>query len=124
MNDLENVGNKLKRMFARINKNTENDISVFLALANDKTHSKTLLFDAFDREKMTYYDYVNELISILNTSCAQTDKNGELTFSAKALLDAIVIFSIMWYIDKPENKENFNKCLQFYLDKQSKNNEA
>ena len=66
----------------------------------------------------SFYDYVEAIVHALNTSCAQTDDNGELTESARALLEALINFIVMWYIDNPENEQRFENCLQFYLNQE------
>lgn len=132
MNKLEIIGEGLKDLFDKLEENKEtsfatgdiNNAPVFVAMANDKESGKTLFFDAYDRNLLSYYDYVRALVHMLNTSCAQKEENGEISLSAHALLESIINFAAMWCVDNPENKEKFDNCIKFYLDKQSKDSKA
>ena len=125
MDRLEIIGDALVKLANKIEKNKETSLklkeevkpSIFFAIGTDRENGKTLFFDAYDRKNVGFYDYVGSIVHAFNTACAQTDDNGELTESAKALLEALINFMVMWYIDKPENEERFKNCLQFYLDR-------
>lgn len=132
MNKLEIIGEGLKDLFDKLEENKEtsfatddkNNAPIFVAMADDKESGKTLFFDAYDRDLLSYYDYVGALVHMLNASCAQKEENGEISLSAHALLEAIINFTVMWCIDNPENQKRFDDCMKFYLDKQSKDSEA
>ena len=125
-NRLEIIGDALVKLAKKIEKNEETSLkvkecvkpSVFLAIGTDRENGKTLFFDSYDRQNIGFYDYVEAIVHALNTSCAQTDDNGELTESARALLEALINFIVMWYIDNPENEQRFENCLQFYLNQE------
>ena len=125
-NRLEIIGDALVKLAKKIEKNEETSLkvkegvkpSVFLAIGTDRENGKTLFFDSYDRQNIGFYDYVEAIVHALNTSCAQTDDNGELTEAARALLEALINFIVMWYIDNPENEQRFENCLQFYLNQQ------
>ena len=125
-NRLEIIGDALVKLAKKIEKNEETSLkvkegvkpSLFFAIGTDRENGKTLFFDSYDRQNIGFYDYVEAIDHALNTSCAQTDDNGELTESARALLEALINFIVMWYIDNPENEQRFENCLQFYLNQE------
>lgn len=116
MNRLETIGEGLKELFDKVESNTktEDNSSIFIAMGNDTNQS--LFFDVYNRDAMSYEDYILALIRLIGESCGQTEDNGEMTLSANALLEAIVNFTARWCLDNPSNKEKFEKCIQFYLD--------
>ena len=127
---LEIIGDDLTKLFTRLEKTKKNSMklkdgekpSIFLAIGTDRSKNggKSLVFDAYDRDNMDFYQYVEAIVFAINSATGQTDDDGNYTTTSQALLEAIVNFVAMYCIDDPKNQEHFNGLLEMYSKQQTK----
>ena len=127
---LEIIGDDLTKLFTRLEKTKKNSMklkdgekpSIFLAIGTDRSKNggKSLVFDAYDRDNMDFYQYVEAIVFAINSATGQTDDDGNYTTTSQALLEAIVNFVAMYCIDDPKNQERFNSLLEMYSKQKTK----
>lgn len=127
---LEIIGDDLTKLFTRLEKTKKNSMklkdgekpSIFLAIGTDRSKNggKSLVFDAYDRDNMNFYQYVEAIVFAINSATGQTDDDGNYTTTSQALLEAIVNFVAMYCIDDPKNQERFNGLLEMYSKQKTK----